>query len=170
LRAEHTGTLGPGGAHLRRISPIFGRDDTAFSAHDVLFSETTMTTAAVCRVIGGTLVLLISAALAFGGIQLWRGGPKAWPDVIANETTVRRTSGGMMVLAALVLVAGVAALGNVPWGGYAAAVATIVVVVAAFPANYALFGDIRPLHTGTNIVVAAIILALLWIGHDGQTR
>jgi hypothetical protein len=73
----------------------------------------------------------------------------------------------MIVLAALLLVAGLAALGNMPWGVRAAAIAIIVVVVAAFPVNYALFGEMRPLHTGTNIVVAAIILALMWYGHDG---
>jgi hypothetical protein len=125
----------------------------------------TMTTAGVCRVVASALVLLISAALGFGGIQLWRSGPEAWPDVIANEMTVRRTAIGMIIMAALLLIAGVAALGNVPWGSYAAAIATIVVVVGAFPANYALFGDIRPLHTGTNVFVAAIILALLWFGY-----
>jgi hypothetical protein len=76
----------------------------------------------------------------------------------------------MLVMAALVLMAGVGALGNMPWGRSAAAVATIVVVAAAFPVNYVLFGQMRPLHTGTNIVVAAIILALLWFGHPGQTR
>jgi hypothetical protein len=76
----------------------------------------------------------------------------------------------MIVMSALLLVAGAAALGNVPWGDYAAAIVTIVVVAAAFWANHALFGDIRPLHTGTNIVVAAIILALLWFGHDRQPR
>jgi hypothetical protein len=127
-----------------------------------------MTTAAVCRVIGSALVILIGAALALGGIQLWRRGPQVWPDVIANKMTVRRTATGMIVMAALLLVAGLAALGNVPWGGRAAAIATIVVVLAAFPANYALFGNMRPVHTGTNIFVAAIILALLWFGHIGQ--
>jgi hypothetical protein len=111
----------------------------------------------------------MSAALALGGIQLWRGGPEAWPDVVANEMTVRRTSTGMIVMAALLLVAGVAALGNLPWGVRAAAIATVVVVAAAFPVNYALFGGMRPLHTGTNIVVAAIVLALLWFGHDNKT-
>ena len=129
-----------------------------------------MTTTAVCRVAGSALVILIGAALAFGGFQLSRGGAKAWPDVIANDATVGRTSIGMIALALLLLVAGVGALGNVPWGGYAAAIATLVVAAAAFPANHVLFGHIRPLHTGTNIVVAGIILALLWFGHDGQTR
>jgi hypothetical protein len=130
----------------------------------------TMTGAAVCRVVGSVLVIVISAALAFAGIQLWRGGPNAWPDVIANEMTVRRTSYGIIVIAAILLVAGVAAIGNLPWGRHAAAIATIVLVAAAFPGNYALFGGIRPLHTVTNIFVAAIILALLWFGHDSQTR
>jgi hypothetical protein len=73
-------------------------------------------------------------------------------------------------MALLSLLAGVASLANVPWGSHAAALATLVVVAAAFPANYALFGDIRPLHTGTNLVVAAIVLVLLWVGHDGQPR
>jgi hypothetical protein len=127
-----------------------------------------MTTAAVCRIVGGALVILIGVALAFGGFQLWQGGPKAWPDVIANEVTVRRMSSGMSLMAALALFAGAVALGNLPWGGLAAAVVTIVVVVAAFWANHALFGDIRPLHTGTNVVVAAIIVALLWYGFEGQ--
>ena len=124
-----------------------------------------MSAADVCRIAGGVLVLLVGAAISAGGIQLWRGGPQAWPDVIADKTTVRRTSGGMMIMAALLLTAGAAATGNLSWGRWAAAIVTIVVVLAAFWANHALFGDIRPLHTGTNIVVAAIILALLWFGY-----
>jgi hypothetical protein len=76
----------------------------------------------------------------------------------------------MVALASLLLVAGVAALRNEAGGGHAAAIATLGVVVAAFPANYALFGEIRLLHTGTNIVLAAVILALLWFGHESQAR
>jgi hypothetical protein len=30
-----------------------------------------------------------------------------------------------------------------------------------------LFGNIRPVHVGTNIFVGAIILTLLWAGQDG---
>ena len=128
-----------------------------------------MSTAAICRIVGGVLVHLAAAAIGAGGFQLWQGGPGAWPDVIASETTVRRTSNGMVVMAGLMLIAGIAAIGNVSWGGYAAAIATMVVVVAAFWVNHALFGDIRPLHTGTNLVVAAIILALLWYGYARQS-
>lgn len=125
-----------------------------------------MTRATVCRVVAGAIVILISAALAFGGIQLWRGGPESWPDIVADETTVRRTSSGMIGMAVLLLVAGLATIGNLPYGIHAAAIAVIILVLAAFVANYALFGDIRITHTGTNIVVAAIILALLWFGNE----
>ena len=93
-----------------------------------------------------------------------------WPDVIANETAVRRTSGGMIIMAAFLFIAGVAAIGDMSWGGSAAAVATIVVLVGAFWANYTLFGNIRPMHTGTNVVVATVILALLWFGYVGRAR
>ena len=124
-----------------------------------------MTSAAICRIAGGVLVLLVGTAIGAGGLQLWRSGPQAWPDIIANETTVRRTSGGMIFMAALLLVAGAAAAANVPWGGWAAAIATVVVVLAAFWVNHALFGDMRLWHTGTNVVVAAVILALLWFGY-----
>ncbi len=101
---------------------------------------------------------------------MWRGGRESWPDVIANDTTVMRTSGGMMIMAVLLLVAGAAAAGNLSWGGMAAAMATIAVVVAAFCANYVLFGGMRPLHTGTNVVVATVILALLWFGYVGRAQ
>ncbi len=127
-----------------------------------------MSAAAICRIVGGVLVLLVGTAVGVGGFQLWRGGPKAWPDVVANEITVRRTSGGMIVMAALLLIAGAAATANMPWGTSAATIATIVVVVAAFWVNYLLFGNVRPLHSGTNIVVAAIILTLLWVGYFGH--
>jgi hypothetical protein len=130
----------------------------------------TMTKTVVCRIVGSLLIILISAALVLEGIQLWRGGPEAWPDVVANEVTVRRTLSGMFAMAVLLLVAGLAALCNVPWGYCTALIATVVFVAAAFPANYVLFGDIRPLHTGTNIVVAAMILTLLWIGRAANTR
>ena len=129
-----------------------------------------MTTAAICRVAGGVLIVLTSVALAIGGIQLWRGGPEAWPDIIANKFIVRRTASGMIVMAALLLVGGISVIGNVPWSGPAAAVVLIALVAAAFWANYALFGDMRPVHTGTNIVVAAIILALLWFGNGNWER
>jgi hypothetical protein len=127
-------------------------------------------TAALCRIAGGVLVLLVGVAVGTGGLQLWRAGPEAWPDLIANESTVKRTAGGMLIMAALLLIAGSATIGNLPWGGTAATVATIVVVLAAIWVNHLLFGNVRPVHTITNVVVAAIILALLWPAYSGQSR
>jgi hypothetical protein len=76
----------------------------------------------------------------------------------------------MIALGTVLFLSGAAALANLRWGGHAAAIAVIIVVAAAFWGNYALFGDIRLIHTGTNIVVAAIVLTLLWFGYDGQAR
>jgi hypothetical protein len=125
-----------------------------------------MNTAAVCRVIGGAIVMIVAAAIGAGGWQLWQGGAAKWPDIVADEATVQRTSIGMMVIALLLVVAGGAAIGNVAWGGGAAAIATLLVVMAAFFVNQALFGSARALHMGTNLVVALIVLALLWFGYS----
>jgi len=123
-----------------------------------------MSMAAICRVVGGALIVLIGVALAVGGVQLWRGGPTTWPDIIADARIVAQVSGGMLVMAVLMLVSGAAAIGNVPWGRRAGSSATVFVVIAAFWANQALFGDIRPVHTLINVVVGAIIVALLRFG------
>jgi hypothetical protein len=116
------------------------------------------------------LVILIGAALAFGGIQLWQGGSQTWPDIVASDEAVRRMSSGMVVMALLLLIAGAAALVNRPWALWAATLGTVAVVAAAFPVNYALFGQWRLAHTGPNIVVAAIILLLLRLGQGRQAR
>jgi hypothetical protein len=123
-----------------------------------------MNGASICRFVGGALVALVGVAVGAGGFQLWRVGAEAWPDVIATRETVQRTAGGMLAMALVLVVAGVAAATKMPWGREAGMVATIAVVLAAFWVNHVLFGNIRPAHTVTNIVVAAIILALLWFG------
>jgi hypothetical protein len=118
----------------------------------------------ICRIAGGTLVFLIGLALGFAGAQLWTGGPAAWPDIIANDVIVRRSACILIIMAALLAITGIAAFRGAWWGNAAAAVALIIFVTVAFWGNYVLFGDIRPLHTGTNVVVGVIILALLWVG------
>lgn len=128
-----------------------------------------MNSVIVSRVISGVLVILIGAAIAAGGFQLWRA-PTAWHDVVAGEATTRRVSLGLMVMAALLAIVGIATVANVPWSSHAAAAAVIIVVLAAFWVNHLLFGGIRPLHMVTNVVVALVILALLWFGNGGQAR
>ena len=121
-----------------------------------------------CRTAAGVLVLLIGAALGFGGTQLWRGGPAVWPDIIASAETVRRTSVGVIAMAVLLLLVGGAVLRNMPWGGRAAAIALLLFLLGGFWANALLFGDVRPMHTATNVVVSAIIVGLLWFGYAGR--
>ena len=67
-------------------------------------------------------------------------------------------------MAGLLLISGIAVLRRLPWGSSAAATSLIIFVTVAFWGNYVLFGDIRAIHTGTNVIVALIVLALLWIG------
>jgi len=55
-------------------------------------------------------------------------------------------------------------MNGVPWSDLGAAITLIIFVAHSFWGNYLLFGGIRLLHTGTNIIVASIILTLLWLG------
>jgi len=70
----------------------------------------------------------------------------------------------MLVLAALLLVAGSAAAINLRWGQRTAVIATLAFVAVGFWANYTLFGDLRLMHSGTNSAVGALVLLLLWAG------
>lgn len=129
-----------------------------------------MTTTSVCRIVGGALVLTVGAGLVLAGIQLWREGPEKWPDMIARKATTQRLSAVMILLGVLTLCSAGAVIGNVSWGGYAAATCTIVFVCSAFWFHHALFGDFRPLKTGTNVFVGTIILVLLWVGYSKVRR
>ena len=120
------------------------------------------------RIAGSTLVLLIGIGCGLGGTQLWRGGPEVWPDVIANETIVRRTAAGLIIMAVSLLTTGIAAIKGVSWGGLAASITTILFAAGGFWGNYQLFGDVRPVHTSANVILAIVILVLLWVGYSGQ--
>ena len=76
----------------------------------------------------------------------------------------------MINVSVLLFVTGAAVIGNVSWGGYAAAIAMPVVVVAAHWVNHTLFGQMRWWKTVTNFAVCAIILVLLWCGYVGQSE
>ena len=118
----------------------------------------------ICRIAGGALVFIIGVVLSFAGAQLWARGSAAAPDIIASDLVVRGSAYALIIMAVLLIVSGIATLRRVPWGSSVAAVAVIILVTAAFAGNYLLFGDIRILHTGTNVIGAVIILALLRAG------
>ena len=71
-----------------------------------------------------------------------------------------------MAVAGVLLLAGAAATVNLGWGWLAATSAIVVFLAGGFWANYVLFGDVRPFHTGANVMVGALILWLLWIGYS----
>lgn len=119
------------------------------------------------RIAGATLVLLIGIGCGFGGSQLWRGGPKVWPDIIADELIVRRTAGGLIFMAVLLLITSIAAMLGMPWGRASASTAIILFTAGGFWGNYILFRDMRPVHTGTNVILTLVVLILLWVGYSG---
>jgi len=124
----------------------------------------------VCRILGGVLVVLIGVAISFAGAQFWSKGPAAAPDIIANKLFVKRAAGALLIVAALLLVSGIAVLLRAWWGSLVAAAALVIFVATSFWVNYSLFGSIRPIHTGTNVIVSIIVLALLWLGSSREKR
>lgn len=71
---------------------------------------------------------------------------------------------GLALAAVLLLGSSVGVFLRTPWGFPAALTALLVFVVGGFWGNNVVFGDMRPMHTITNVVVAAIALALIWFG------
>jgi len=127
-----------------------------------------MTKTDICRISGGVLVVLVGVAVGFGGYLLSGGVPSSWPDVIADDATARNVARAMLAVAAILLVGGGAATANAAWGYWVAVSATLLFVIGAFWANYLLFGSMRPMHTGTNVIVAAVICWLLWVGYSAS--
>ena len=123
-----------------------------------------MTKRDLCRIVSGILVVLIGIAVGFGGFQLWAGVPSSRPDLVADASTIKGAAVGMLVLAAFLLLAGSAAIASLRWGRVASAIALLVFVAGGFWVNYAVFGGVRLMHSGANVVVAAVALLLLWLG------
>ena len=113
------------------------------------------------------IVGLVAAGCTGGAAVLWRGTPESWPDVVGSDAAMRGTAIGL-AFAALVLWAAVGALiGGTPYRIPLAAGALALFVIGGFAGNYAVFHSLRPEHTGTNVVIAAIAGGLLWLGRAG---
>jgi hypothetical protein len=113
------------------------------------------------RIAASALVGLIGVAMLAGGAQLHRGGAAAWPDLVADAEIVRRAAVVLLIFGVALIASAVMTALDAPGGRLAAAIATSAFVLIAFWGNKLLFGDWRPLHTGTNVVVLAIVLWLL---------
>src|SRR5262245_39063962 len=70
----------------------------------------------IARVVGGLIVVLIGFAIAVGSFQLRGGKPLSWPDIVAEDATVRIAAGAMAAVAAVLVVAGAAAMLALGWG------------------------------------------------------
>jgi hypothetical protein len=114
--------------------------------------------------IAGVLMALVGVACGAGGKILWGGKPDNWPDVIADDALLRKVAIGLIVVSAALLVTGVGAALRQSWAITSGMIALALFVIGGFLGNYKVFGDIRPTHTITNTVIAALILWLLWKG------
>jgi hypothetical protein len=76
----------------------------------------------------------------------------------------------MIVVSISLLTAGIMAISGVSWAGSAAVLAVSLFVAGGFWGNNALFGDVRPVHTTANGILAILVLALLWIGNIGHNH
>ena len=117
------------------------------------------------RLAGGVLLALVAVAAAAGGIALRRGDADAWPDLVAGEFVVARTATTLLVIAAAFLVAAAGVLLDQDWALRFSLVVTVVTLLVSLWGTYLLFGDVRPLHAGTNAVLAALICWLVWRGY-----
>jgi hypothetical protein len=127
-----------------------------------------MTRRDILRIIGGGIVVLIGLVLTFGSLQLWNGAPASRPDIIADATTVRSIARDLLVLAAILLIGGIAATINLGWGQWAATIAIALWVAGGFWANRALFGRVPALHMGAHVLLGALSLWLLWVGYSAH--
>src|SRR5262245_19815925 len=101
-----------------------------------------------CRIVAGTLIVLIGLVIGFGGFQLRNGVPASSRDIVAADAVARNTAVAMLAVACVLVIAGLATAANFRWAFPFAALAIVVFVSGGFWANYALFGDVRPIHSG----------------------
>lgn len=116
-------------------------------------------------IVAGILMILVGAGCGLGAMALRRGAPKNWPDVIAGDAVARRTALGLLVVSVALFATGVGSALGYLWAVRIGGVALAMFVAGGFWGNYAIFGDLRPRHTIANVVIAAVIFGLLWIGY-----
>ena len=123
-----------------------------------------MNTAALSLSAAGTLIILLGLGCLAGGAALRHGKPENWPDIVATDAVVRKISRSLFIVSILLLLSGVLTLLRVPWGNLIGAISTLVFVVGGFWGNVVLFGDYRPKHTITNLILGCVIWLLLYKG------
>jgi hypothetical protein len=120
-----------------------------------------MTKLDALRMAASGLLTLVGAALTFASIQLWDGKAASWPDIVADDLTVKITAKAILVVAVILLGAAAAIALDLAWAKPLSILGALLFVAGGFWANSTLFGGIRPLHTGTNVVIGAFIIWLV---------
>ena len=92
-----------------------------------------------------------------------------WPDIVASDVVLKRIAVGLAIASSLLLASSAGLFLHVPWAVQAALLALLIFVSGGFWGNYAAFGEFRRMHIGTNIIVAAIIVVLLWLSAGTPT-
>jgi hypothetical protein len=121
-----------------------------------------MTLSETAPYIASGLITFVGVMCGLGGKALWKGNPDSWEDVIANDAILRRVAIGLVLVSTVLITAGITVFIGAPWAREYGSFAILFFAVCGFPGNFYLFGDIRPAHTGTNVVIAGIVLWLLW--------
>lgn len=114
--------------------------------------------------VAGVLLVLVGLACLAGGVGLLRPDGQVPPDVIADAAVVRAVAAGLLVVGIALVGSGAMMLLQSRLAWPAGVTALILFVSAGFLGNYLLFGSVRPLHSGTNVVVAGLILWCLSAG------
>lgn len=119
--------------------------------------------------IAATLLLLLSLACGVGGLALWNADPERIEGGMASKGDVRFTAGGLIVVAILSIAASVSGFLRTRTAWPLGSIAACTFVIGGFLGNYLIFSSLRPVHTGTNTAIAAIIIWLLWKGARSAT-
>lgn len=114
---------------------------------------------AISHLVAAVLLMLIGLAVA---VALMFPVPVAAQDIIASEDTQRTVSIGMLCIGAFLVLSGILLIHRTRSDRYIGTIALLLFVVFGFIFNVMIFGSTRPLHSGTNVVVGAVVVWLLW--------
>lgn len=85
--------------------------------------------------------------------------------MVASAKVIRRTAIGLFIADSILTVAGVLVLLKFPWAAQIGTFAMALFVAGGYWGNHAVFGDFRPVHTTSNVVIAIVVSWLLWAGY-----
>lgn len=100
---------------------------------------------------------IIGLGCLLGAVVIFRGSDKDLPDVVVSEAILKRVGIGLAVTSVLTLGSAIALYAKVPNAEYYVLTSTMIFVIGGFWGNKVVFGDYRPTHTGTNVILAAIV-------------